>query len=45
MQRAGFVMRVKDGQEAEYLCWHQGIWPEVVCALKDADCRNCFTYT
>ena len=40
MQRIGFVMRVRPGQEAEYRRRHQAVWPEMLRALKDAGCSN-----
>ena len=40
MQRIGFVMRVRPGQEAAYRRRHQAVWPEMLRALKDAGCSN-----
>jgi L-rhamnose mutarotase len=30
MERVSFVMRVKDGQQGEYIRRHENIWPEVM---------------
>lgn len=44
MERIAFVMRVKPGQEAEYRRRHEGVWPEMLQALKDAGCSNYSIY-
>lgn len=36
MQRVAFIMRVKEGQEEEYIRRHQEVWPEVLTDLKQA---------
>ena len=36
MQRVAFVMRVKEGQQAEYIRRHQQVWQEVLADLKQA---------
>ena len=36
MQRVAFVMRVKEGQQQEYIRRHQNVWPEVEADLKRA---------
>ncbi len=34
MQRVAFVMRVKDGEQREYIRRHQAVWPEVLADLR-----------
>ena len=34
MQRVAFVMRVKEGQQREYIRRHQQVWQEVLADLK-----------
>jgi L-rhamnose mutarotase len=36
MQRVAFVMRVKDGEQGEYIRRHQQVWPEVLSGLQRA---------
>ena len=36
MQRVAFVMRVKEGQQAEYIRRHQQVWQEVLADLQRA---------
>ena len=36
MQRVAFVMRVKEGQQEEYIRRHQHVWQEVLADLKRA---------
>ena len=36
MQRVAFVMRVKEGQQEEYIRRHQQVWQEVLTDLKRA---------
>lgn len=36
MQRVAFVMRVKEGQQEEYIRRHQEVWQEVLADLKRA---------
>ena len=36
MQRVAFVMRVKEGQQEEYIRRHQQVWQEVLADLKRA---------
>ena len=36
MQRVAFVMRVKEGQQEEYIRRHQQVWREVLADLKRA---------
>ena len=40
MQRLAFLMRLKAGNEEEYLRRHTEIWPEMVEALKKAGISN-----
>ena len=40
MQRIAFLMKLKAGQEAEYLRRHDNIWPEMVGTLKQAGIHN-----
>lgn len=40
MQRIAFLMKLKAGQEAEYLRRHDNIWPEMVETLKNAGMHN-----
>ncbi len=40
MERIGFVMRVRAGQEGEYRRRHAAVWPEMLDALKAAGARN-----
>jgi L-rhamnose mutarotase len=40
MQRIAFVMKLNEGQEAEYLRRHAEIWPEMAAALKQAGIKN-----
>ena len=36
MQRVTFVMRVKEGQQEEYIRRHQQVWQEVLADLERA---------
>lgn len=36
MQRVAFIMRVKDGEQREYIHRHQAVWPEVLADLRRA---------
>ena len=36
MQRVAFVMRVKEGQQEEYIRRHQQVWQEVLADLQRA---------
>ena len=36
MQRVAFVMRVKEGQQEEYIRRHQQVWPEVQTNMRRA---------
>ena len=36
MQRVAFVMHVKEGQEAEYVRRHRGVWPQVLADFERA---------
>lgn len=36
MQRVAFVMRVKEGQQAEYIRRHRQVWPEVQANMRRA---------
>lgn len=36
MQRVAFVMRVKEGQQEEYIRRHQHVWQEVLVDLQQA---------
>lgn len=36
MQRVAFVMRVKKGEEDEYIRRHQDVWPEVLADMQRA---------
>lgn len=36
MQRVAFVMRVKEGQQDEYVRRHQHVWPEVLADMQRA---------
>ncbi|MDB5080394.1 MAG: putative rhamnose mutarotase RhaM [Chloroflexi bacterium] len=40
MQRIAFLMKLKPGNEAEYLRRHAEIWPEMAATLKQAGIRN-----
>lgn len=40
MQRIAFLMKLKAGQEKEYLRRHDEIWPEMVESLKKAGISN-----
>lgn len=40
MQRVAFVMKLKDGQVAEYRRRHTEIWPEMLIALRAAGIHN-----
>ncbi len=40
MERVGFTMRVRPGQEAEYRRRHAAVWPDMLDALKTAGCRD-----
>ncbi|GAC1670055.1 MAG: L-rhamnose mutarotase [Candidatus Limnocylindrales bacterium] len=42
MERVGFTMRLRPGQEAEYRRRHAVVWPEMLNALREAGTR---TYT
>ena len=44
MQRIAFVMRVKEGQEAEYRRRHEAVWPAMLRALKKAGSSNYSIY-
>jgi L-rhamnose mutarotase len=37
-------MRIRPGQEAEYVRRHAEVWPEMLAALKDAGCANYSIY-
>ncbi len=36
MQRVAFILRVKEGQEEEYMRRHQEVWPQVLADLERA---------
>ena len=36
MERVSFVMRVKDGKQAEYIRRHREVWPEVLAVQRRA---------
>jgi L-rhamnose mutarotase len=40
MERIGFVMRLRRGQEAEYRRRHAAVWPEMLAALKVAGAHD-----
>ena len=40
MERVGFTMRLRPGQEAEYRRRHAAVWPEMLDALKAAGARD-----
>jgi L-rhamnose mutarotase len=40
MERVGFTMRVRPGQETEYRRRHASVWPEMLQALKAAGCHD-----
>jgi len=40
MERVGFTMRLRPGQEAEYRRRHAAVWPEMLDALRAAGARN-----
>lgn len=40
MERVGFILGIKPGNEAEYKRRHDEIWPEMVEALRKAGARN-----
>ena len=40
MQRVAFVMRVKEGQQEEYIRRHQEVWQEVLVDLQRAGVRK-----
>ena len=40
MQRIAFVMRMREGQEAEYRRRHAAVWPEMLDELRAAGARN-----
>ena len=44
MQEIAFTMRLKPGNEAEYLRRHDNIWPELAAALTDAGIRDYSIY-
>src|SRR5258708_38908467 len=44
MEGVAFVMKVRQGQEAEYRRRHAAVWPEMLRALKDAGCSNYSIY-
>ena len=40
MEHVAFLMRVKQGQEEEYLRRHENVWPEELAAMKRAGIHN-----
>ncbi|MBO0938311.1 L-rhamnose mutarotase [Fibrella sp. HMF5335] len=44
MQEIAFTMRLKPGNEAEYLRRHDEIWPELAIALTEAGIRDYSIY-
>jgi L-rhamnose mutarotase len=40
MERIGFRMRLRPGQEAEYRRRHAAVWPELLADLRAAGARN-----
>ena len=40
MERVGFTMRIRPGQEVEYRRRHAAVWPEMLDALEVAGCRD-----
>jgi L-rhamnose mutarotase len=40
MERVGFTMRIRPGQDAEYRRRHAAVWPEMLDALRAAGARN-----
>jgi L-rhamnose mutarotase len=44
MERRAWLLRVREGKEAEYRRTHQAVWPELIDAARKAGLRNhsCF---
>jgi L-rhamnose mutarotase len=44
MQRVAFVMRVREGQQQEYIRRHQQVWPEVQANMRQAGIHSMSIY-
>jgi len=40
VQRVAFIMRLKEGQQQEYIKRHKNIWPEILSELKISGVQN-----
>jgi L-rhamnose mutarotase len=40
LERVGFTMRLRPGQEAEYRRRHAAVWPEMLAALRSAGAHD-----
>lgn len=40
MARAGYLLRIREGKEEEYVREHQNVWPQMVALLRKVGLRN-----